>query len=371
MKKLTKITLIIAAACTLLGIIFVAIAFVFGAATGFAIDSKGNYIDYGSEKVYELDKTIVEGDITNIELNSSYGDVILCDSEDDNVYVEYYYNQVGDSSREPEYGVDNGTFTFKDPRNTGSNFIINFSFFNSTKDSENYVKLYIPSSVTYENVNIDTDLGDVTCDDLNGKDVVINNNSGDINCKNITCETITITDDLGDVELDNITADTIDVINNSGDINCTNITSNELSIEDDLGNIYLDKVICEENISITNSSGDIDINNIESTDVSIEDDLGNITMIGIDISNGTITNSSGDITIEDGSVETLNVKGDLGDIELYLKGELSDYDYTLETDLGDVEVNEKDEGSKGEVINNSKNLIEVSNDCGDIKLDIK
>ena len=61
----------------------------------------------------------------------------------------------------------------------------------------------------------------------------------------------------------------------------------------------------------------------------------------------------------------------MGDIELYLKGELSDYDYTLETDLGDVEVNEKDEGSKAEVINNSKNLIEVSNDCGDIKLDIK
>ena len=60
MKKLTKITLIIAAACTLLGIIFVAIAFVFGAATGFAIDSKGNYIDYGSEKVYELDPITIE-----------------------------------------------------------------------------------------------------------------------------------------------------------------------------------------------------------------------------------------------------------------------------------------------------------------------
>lgn len=312
MKKVNKVFLIIAGICGLLGAILVLIGVLMGADNGFGINTKGQPVNYADAKRYNLPKTKIEKPVTDIDATISYGNIYIKASDD--YYIEY--NCVGNEIvNGPTYEVVDGKLIFKEPQYDVNNdnvfFSFDFDFFDDVDDIEdNYVKIYVPTGTV-----------------ING--ITIEDNCGDITLSGLECENIDVTNDYGDIELDNINATNLNLINSCGDVDVTNSQFGNGNIELEYGSV-----------------------NIESTTIDVV----------------KIDNACGDIETDSLTSKNIEVSDDCGDIELHLLGDISQYDYEVDTDLGDVVFNDTAVESSSTKSEGAEYKLQVKNSCGDINI---
>ncbi len=311
MKKINKVFLIIAGICGLLGAALVLIGVLMGAKDGFGINTRGQLVNYADAKHYNLQKTKLEENITDIDANITYGNVYIETADD--YYIEY--NCVGNEIvNGPTYEVVDGKLTFNEPQydvNDDKVFLnFNFDLFNNSDIENNYVKIYVPAQTV-----------------ING--ITIKDNCGDIFFDGLQCESVDITNDYGDIELNNMNA---------------------------------------TNLNLKSSCGNVDIANSQFGNGNIELEYGTVSIEYSTIDVVNIDNACGDIETEEFEVTDLNASDDYGDMNLNLIGDMSLYDYEVKTDLGDVTFNGKSIGKSNIKSEGAEHKLIIKNDCGDISI---
>ena len=239
--------------------------------------------------------------------------------------------------------------------------------------------------------------------DLNFDEINIITDAGDVYLKNYDDDKVKLLiyndDDLNEVNINGNILD-IDVKNKKCHFFCNNKIAkieiylpnnyeNEINIEDNLGNIEVENFE-KINVNIKNNLGDIDISNVNNA--IIKNDLGDVNINKVN--NADIKVSSGDVNIKE--VNDIKIKTNLGDVvvnkinnyldisndcgDIKLDKVVLNKDSKIQNSLGDVKINNiKDVYIDGEtdlgkvkINNNYRNsdiTLEIENNCGDIKVD--
>ncbi len=184
---------------------------------------------------------------------------------------------------EPEFEVKNNTFTLSQP--DVSSPVFNIS---SNKCS---MTLTVPSDVYFTKIDITSDVGAVSIEDIGAKtaifqadvgdltldtcafsDTNITADVGDITSLNTDLGNATISADVGDIELNDATFESLDLSNDVGDVDldcATKLSNYQIELSTDVGDVTVngknhDKDYSRdgngEKLTIENSTGDINLN---------------------------------------------------------------------------------------------------------------
>ena len=280
------------------------------------------------DKIHELEDFSNEYDakgIENIEIQSNSTDVSIYQSENDKITVkatDIYKKCFSVSTQNKTFSVD-----LSDEEKTLDTFMnFSFGFLGSKKDSK--IEVYLPAKY-YNSIYIEENYGDVKVENTECGKISIDNDCGDTVLKNVEAKNdLKINSDYSDVELKsvqsyestNIKADCGDVIIDDSKLFCLDIDSN-------YGDIKVDNSVISKSLNFISDSGDTEINNTK-----------------LDC-NGKF-------------------KADYGDIELNIDGNKEDYTTQLDVNLGDSSIDS--ENTKFYNGKNSKYILNVYADCGDI-----
>lgn len=227
----------------------------------FNIGSKSTNIIY--DKQFELE------DIKDIDIKQDAGDIIIKESENDNIKVVLYGEKEGDA----EVELINGNLKI-DNTHHKRNFIF-FNFGVTTND----IIIYVPSSYSNE-IKIKNDYGKCVMTDLENATVNIDCDAGDVELGKI--KNAILKCDYGNIEIKEIL--------------------NKCEIKADCGNIKIDTISIKENSNIKADLGNIDISNTNDIYIDADVDLGktninknnrnaNVTLkVNCDCGNVTINN---------------------------------------------------------------------------------
>lgn len=317
MSKSTKIILIIAAVCTVSGLI---IATVSGALIGFDFNrlNTQKYVD----KVY----TVTE-DFESIDIKNLCADIQFIFTEN-----ECKLECRQSSKMSYEVMVENGVLEVKniDERKWYDHIGIYFE--------KEKVKVYLPKN-SFNNLKIFSSTGDVTIpEDFNFENILITSITADVKIGSAVSKTAEIVSDTGNVVVNNISPEKLYCKNDTGNIILEKISANEIGSESNTGNVNLSNVQCDA-LEIETNTGDIIHKNVTANGKMIlSSDTGNVKFDVCDASELIITTDTGD------------VKGTL----------LSEKVFITKTDTGSVKVPETLSGGK----------CKITTDTGDIKIEI-
>lgn len=196
------------------------------------------------------------------------------------------------------------------------------SFFNSIKSPE--FTLSLPKTV-YDDVTIDLNLGKLSIENMNAKNITA------------TC--------------------------NCGDIKITGTASDFLEVHESLGKVNLDNISIKNKCNIKNNCGDVKIKNsyIYGSGSYISK-LGKFNITESTITSGDWSINCGDLNIKKSYLHGRNkIDINLGSSDISLYGKAKDYSIVADIDLGNIKV----DGVKGIHYNSgAKNSLEVSINCG-------
>lgn len=225
------------------------------------INLKSVFIHWGGKKsenlIYEQNYNV--DDIKLINVNQDAGDIIIENTEENNIKVEVY----GENQNDVEVSLNNNELYIN---YVGENNKVWFFNFGSTYGD---IKIYIPSSYS-EKIKINNDAGEVIIKNLENAEADIDCDAGNVEIDRI--KNAIIKCDAGNVEIDYIL--------------------NKCNIKVDAGNLRINNVQLAEDSSIKASMGNVRIKNIN--DIHVE---GHVSMGNCRINNNN-TNSSIKLYIE-------------------------------------------------------------------------
>lgn len=185
-------------------------------------------------------------------------------------------------------------------------------------------ELYLPEERIAE-IFVESDLGDITVEDLEIGKLELSCSAGSITLRNIRSDSVNIDSALGDIETDDLTADKLEIDNANGSVTVKDtVVGGEVS-----GEISL---------------GDAEFENVTFGRIDFDLDCGDVYF------NGELTDSGSKITES------------LGDISIELKGD--GYNVYATCSLGEVDVDDKLKGTGSKTVT-------VENECGDITVSAK
>ena len=191
---------------------------------------------------YEVDE-----DFKDIKITADAEDVILISSDEGNCRVE-----CTEPAKSPhDVKVENGILTVASPR-------LNLTFWDMAfiphkmetriylTESE-YERLFIesdkgridiPEDFTFEDIDIDSDIGGITCMASVKGDIRINTDVGKVYLKDLTCTNLSVKGDTGKIELDGVVASgRFDIETDVGAISFKGCDANEIHAGTATGNI--------------------------------------------------------------------------------------------------------------------------------------
>ena len=155
-------------------------------------------------KVYNInkDKNIVKesfnlDSFNKVNILSSFDLSYIEVVKGDKYKVDFQY----DKENKIDYSVKDGELTISYNSKEEKN-IINFGFFNN--NLEEGIKLYVPEDCNLDELKINTSSSDIKVDKVNGKNIDINNEYGDIDLLNSSYENIVLKASSGDINLSEI-----------------------------------------------------------------------------------------------------------------------------------------------------------------------
>ena len=261
---------------------------------------KTHFFNFSNKVSTELimDETY-ENNFTKININVSTSDVNILVANDDKIRVVVY----GDKERlDIKDETQELYILFKEKKCFGF-------CFNITK---NKVDVYVPK-------NYD-------------KDILVNNDYGNIEISEFKDANIEVNEDCGDVHIgagNNVTVD-----NSYGDIKIDK--ANKIDVKESAGDVKVGTVSIAQ---IENNFGDIIIENVTSS-LDISDDCGYIKINSVNLEKDSkIVNNFGDIKIGSTNDIYIDAKTDLGSVKINNNNHKSDVTLKLENDCGDIKVN--------------------------------
>jgi DUF4097 and DUF4098 domain-containing protein YvlB len=168
-----------------------------------------------------------------------------------------------------------------------------------------------------EDINLNSDFGVITLKNANGNNIILDSNSGRITLTEVRATgDITTKTDFGDIRFENGSANSLEVKTNSGAVSLTKVTiKKETKVQDDFGEIELQQALAASYDLHTNS--------------------GSITVDGAKGKLKAHTDFGG-IKIENAQAVTLDLETKSGTVEFI--GSLGTGPHTVQSDFGEIDL---------------------------------
>ena len=355
MKK-SKTVLMAGVGCMVLGGLLLVCGFLMGGRPGFVIDEQGIHSaasvhQKDAASAHVLEKTELD-DLQNIEINLAYADLSIIPS--DGYYLEY---RLTGSRPAPAWGVSDNTLSFQEGEASGNPF--HFSFFSldsfqSTDEEPYYVNLYVPREALLDTLQISSDYGDASLEELSCQTASVSLDYGDLSISSLHCaDSVSVLCSYGDMDLGTLETGTCDFRAEYGNLSCDAITGTDGILSLDSGNFRADRLSFDQ--------------------LTLENSYGNIQIQEGSIGQGEISLASGDLTATLSDTENLSVKNEYGDVSLQLEAPLSSYSCDLVTEYGEISLPEQSvSDSSGSAVYTSQGTgsgqISISCESGDIQI---
>lgn len=338
MSRVTMIWLMIAGVLILVGLVLFMCAF---AKLDFDV-SKLNTMKCETN-TYE-----VSGDFENISIKESIAKLQFLPSEDDSCRVvckEWV-------RMKHSVTVKDGTLVIEqiDTRRWIDYFGISFGELSMT--------VYLPKTA-YASLSIDTSTGDLTVP------------------SSFSFENVNIFGSTADVTFSAPTDGNVRIQLSTGDIKFSSQTAGDLTVKTSTGRIYLNDLSCA-NLQVESSTGRINLSDLSCVNLQVNSSTGRITLTNLSCKNLRAKSNTGSVLMQSVIARgNFSIETDTGDVELHGCDAAEIY---IETDTGDVEgelLSEKvffassDTGRVDVPKTISGGRCEIETDTGDIKFRIQ
>lgn len=299
MHNVTKIALIIAVACLLVGGILVTVSLV---RTG---------LDFSSFQTSTLETrtyTPTEA-FTDLYIDDRFCDIELRSSTDSSVRVVC----TEDESCKHTVSVQSGTLriTVQDQRPWYAHIGIFMIRWHPK------VVVYLPAQ-TYQSLYIKTLSGDIQLvDPLHVSEAELQTTSGDISARAEVQRKLIVQSTSGSIRLDRITCSSLEVETTSGDIDLLHMTATDsVSVGSTSGDVTLQTASLGAKFTCKTTSGEIELSDLSAESLSVKSTSGDIELRAVLIDgHAELQAVSGDIGLEHADAKTFWIKTTSGEVE--------------------------------------------------------
>lgn len=284
-----------------------------------------------------------------IEIDIDYANVKIMASGTDAYSISYGMYQNGAS-----YEVSDGKLLIGQPHEKQKHYHTGFYMFSWGNTSrEEYVTVKVPKNAGFSSVAVQTD-------------------SGNISCEQIQADILKLSADYGDVNLKEVAAQEMEVKMESGDLKIEQTEGRSCKVEDAYGNVTFSDVKLTEDMTAEMESGDIYFENIKLRDFNLDSSYGKIAGEQAEFRNMAVSAESGDCVWKDVLFQNCSIDSEYGDVKLLLAKPAADYGYRLNTEFGDIRVGKEKMGASYVSVESTKeNLIKIQCESGNIRIDEK
>lgn len=255
--------------------------------------------------------TVSLDDFTSLEMDLRIMDVTI--EQGDTYGIRY---ECSNKKFVPSIAVNDNVLVVKQSRDR---------FGWNTVNAKCKMTLTIPEGRTLEEVKLDSDVGDVKLNDIAGKSLVLDVDTGDLDLSGCTFEQSDLTGDTGDITLSDSNMGDMVIDNDTGDIKLTGGGFESAEISGNTGDIHL--VDCDfgsalGNVKLTSDTGDVKVEGCPDIGLYITDfstDIGSVKI------NGT------------------NYKKHYSEEAVLSSSSAGNGSFTITTDIGDVVVEQRKE----------------------------
>lgn len=184
------------------------------------------------------------------------------------------------------------------------------------------------TNVNMDELDLDLDYGKLEMENCVVPKLMIDNetSSSDMKLKNITSKNVEIRTDYGNISIDEMKADQVEIANSNGSVNLRNVEGNTKHKRMDV-------------LSIKGEYGNFNLKNIKTNSLNIENEYGTVDGDNIIAVKNIIRQESGKCSIDSLNTSDTNIKNEYGDVTLTLVKPKKEYDFYLDSDDGDVSIN--------------------------------
>lgn len=361
MKKTSSILLIIAGGCVALGVLLCALS---------AALILFNPTQWNAEDYHTVNHTVTDP-FANIRVEGDpSSDVTLLPAEEGQQYLVVIYEQEGQPHT---VRVEDGTLliTRRDERKWYDHISL-FSF-SSPKitvylPETTYDSLYVNSdtgdvethgSLTFGNVDIHTDTGDITLKSQITGELTAQASTGSIEVWGVNSKTVTLSATTGKISLHNAQVEgNVTIITDTGAQSISELQCRNLTLKCTTGGLTCESVQIDEVLQCKSSTGRVTLTKIRCGTINGKASTGDINCSDLKATGELrLETSTGEIKLTASDAATLNIKTDTGDVDGAL---LSDKIFYTETDTGRITVPKSTSGG----------ICEIITDTGDITFTI-
>lgn len=302
-----------------------------------------------NEKVYTeedmihfySEKTPIE-ELSEIDIQSAYANIEVVAS--DGYYVEYSYYYI---DNEPELTIEGNHLIFSDESmNRGS--------YSLKVKEDNYLKIYIPTSNEFTNVDIDKSSGDCSVSGLYADELNIHNQYGDTYISNCQINNLTINQSSGKLCMENDDLVYGEIENIYGEVEITGICETVFPVK---------------NLNIVMSSGTMNINKLNADILEFKNNYGDCSILNSRITKLKGRMSSGNADFGSSSMVSIKLTNPYGNIKIALSGVSDDYQFDVNSTYGKIYIGTNVYVESLVSSYGGKKKVELDTSSGDIKID--
>ncbi|MDD6269745.1 MAG: DUF4097 family beta strand repeat-containing protein [Oscillospiraceae bacterium] len=282
MKKAVKVSLIAAGTAAAAGFALIMAVCI---ATGF--DPLGSEDTAYETKIYNIEEKF-----SNIEIDDVSYSIEIKPSDDGKCRIECEENNK--ITHDVQVKGDTLRIDFKDKRKWYEKITLSI---NPDSWRTRSMTVYLPEK-EYEKLNVDTVSGDIVVEKgFTFTEGVLDNTSGDMNCKAFFTKDLTAESTSGNVNLADIKAQSIRAESTSGEIDiAASEVTGKIICDSTSGSVTL-SVVNAKDISAESTSGEVKMNNVNASgEISIDTTSGEITLDRVDAKSIEIDSTSGSVT---------------------------------------------------------------------------
>lgn len=217
---------------------------------------------------YETNTYEVNGKFDKISIDSDITDIVFAQSDDESCKVVCF------EAERMKHSVSCTNNTLKicmtDERKWYDYICVSFASPTMT--------VYLPQS-EYTSLLIDTDTGDIDIpESFSFNELEIETDTGNVNCIANVSDIIKIESDTGNIGISSAASGCdIDIKTDTGSIKLTDSTCTDFTAESDTGDISLVNVAAVNRICVESDTGNIKLKNSDAAALSLETDTGDVT----------------------------------------------------------------------------------------------
>lgn len=216
----------------------------------------GNIFGFNDQNSPKIDVNEGFDDVSSIYINCALSRVTFKSGNDSKVVVSYR----GRENLKPSWELKDGSLNITQKSHNELN-----------GNNENYLDITFPAGVSYEDIVLDLDLGNVEIADLTAEKIDISADLGNIEGRKISAKEMTVDADLGNVELYNASFTDLDVSADMGNVtvqSVNDISGYDVHAKVSLGNLNIngEKVVSDYKqegnagkIKVKASMGNVDL----------------------------------------------------------------------------------------------------------------